>query len=85
MDIAEWLRGLGLGKYAPAFAENAIDWDVLPELTAEDLAGLGITSIGHRRRLLAAISALRAVAPGDANPPPLAGEERAGQRPSGGS
>ena len=35
MDIAEWLRGLGLGQYVPAFAENAINWDVLPELTAD--------------------------------------------------
>ena len=33
MDIADWLRGLGLAKYAPAFDENAIDWDVLPGLT----------------------------------------------------
>jgi hypothetical protein len=35
VDIAEWLRGLGLGQYMPAFAENAINWDVLPELTAD--------------------------------------------------
>ena len=41
MDIAEWLQGLGLGKYAPAFAENAINWDVLPELTADDLKEIG--------------------------------------------
>jgi class 3 adenylate cyclase len=78
MDVAEWLRELGLERYAPAFAANDIDAAVLPQLTAEDRAGLGITSIGHRRRLLAAISALRAVAPGDASPPPLAREERAG-------
>src|SRR5262249_44451055 len=37
--------------------------DVLPELTAEDLVGLGVVSIGHRRKLLAAITALRAEAP----------------------
>jgi hypothetical protein len=36
VDIAEWLEGLGLGKYASAFAENAIRWDVLLKLTAED-------------------------------------------------
>ena len=35
MDIGEWLRGLGLEQYAPAFANNAIGWDVLPKLTAE--------------------------------------------------
>src|SRR5262249_41723153 len=35
VDIAEWLQGLGLGRYGSAFAENAINWDVLPELTAD--------------------------------------------------
>ena len=37
MEIADWLRGLGLGKYAPAFDENAINWDVLSGLTTDDL------------------------------------------------
>jgi class 3 adenylate cyclase/predicted ATPase len=63
IDVADWLSGLGLGQYAPAFAANDIDGEVLPELTADDLTGLGITSIGHRRKLLAAIAALRAEAP----------------------
>ena len=62
VDVAGWLRGLGLEQYAPAFVENHIDGEVLPELTADDLTGLGITSIGRRRKLLAAIAALRAVA-----------------------
>ena len=57
MDIAEWLLGLGLGRYAPAFAENAINWDVLPELTADDLKEIGVAAVGDRRRLLAAIAA----------------------------
>ena len=38
------------------FDDNDIDGDILPELTADDLIGLGITSIGHRRKLLAAIA-----------------------------
>ena len=59
VDVADWLGGLGLGQYAPAFAANDIDGEVLPELTADDLSGLGVTSIGHRRKLLAAITALR--------------------------
>ena len=37
MEIAEWLQGLGLGQYAPAFAENAVRWDVVPRLTGDDL------------------------------------------------
>jgi class 3 adenylate cyclase len=63
MDVVAWLRGLGLERYAPAFRDNDIDAEVLPELTAEDLIGLGVTSIGHRRKLLAAIAALGAEIP----------------------
>ena len=57
IDVADWLSGLGLGQYAPAFTANDIDGEVLLELTADDLTGLGIVSIGHRRKLLAAIAA----------------------------
>ena len=60
MDVAEWLRGLGLEQYAPAFRDNDIDGEVLRRLTGEDLRELGVRSIGHRRRLLHAISALGA-------------------------
>jgi class 3 adenylate cyclase/tetratricopeptide (TPR) repeat protein len=62
-DIYEWLRGLGLERYEPAFRENDIDAVVLPDLTPEDLTTLGVVSVGHRRRLLAAIAALRGAAP----------------------
>src|SRR5438445_9596508 len=58
MDIAAWLRGLGLEQYAPAFRDNDVDGEVLPELTADDLISIGVTSVGHRRKLLAAIAAL---------------------------
>ena len=58
MNIADWLRGLGLEKYAPAFDENAINWDVLSELTTDDLKEIGVAAVGDRRRLLAAIAAL---------------------------
>src|ERR1700737_136906 len=60
MDVAAWLRGLGLEQYAPAFHDNAIDGEVLRELTADDLKDLGVTLVGHRRKLLAAISAFGA-------------------------
>jgi class 3 adenylate cyclase len=58
MDVASWLRGLGLEQYAPAFRDNDVDGEVLPELTADDLIAIGVTSVGHRRKLLAAIAAL---------------------------
>jgi hypothetical protein len=63
MDIAAWLGGLGLEKYAPAFRDNDVDGEVLPELTADDLISIGVTSVGHRRKLLAAIAALRSNTP----------------------
>src|ERR1700722_19545776 len=59
MDVAAWLRELGLEQYAPAFRDNDVDGEVLPELTADDLMGLGVTSIGHRRKLLAWVAALK--------------------------
>ena len=59
MDIVVWLRSLGLGKYEAVFRENEIDETVLPDLTAEDLKELGVTALGHRRKLLDAIAALR--------------------------
>ena len=59
MDVVVWLRSLGLGKYEAAFRENEIDETVLPNLTAEDLKELGVTALGHRRKLLDAIAALR--------------------------
>jgi class 3 adenylate cyclase len=58
VDIAAWLRGLGLEQYQPAFRANEIDEKVLPSLTSEDLREMGVVPIGHRRRLLDAIAAL---------------------------
>jgi hypothetical protein len=46
-------------SHAPAFRENDIDSELLGSLTADDLKELGIKSIGHRRKLLDAIAALR--------------------------
>jgi class 3 adenylate cyclase len=59
MNVAAWLHGLGLGQYEQAFRENDIDAEVLAHLTADDLIGVGVISVGHRRKLLAAIAALR--------------------------
>jgi class 3 adenylate cyclase/predicted ATPase len=59
LDIDGWLRGLGLERYEATFRENEIDETVLPNLTAEDLKDLGVGVVGHRRKLLDAIAALR--------------------------
>src|SRR4051794_41891833 len=58
MDIAAWLQDLGLERYVSAFRDNDIDAEVLLKLTAEDLISIGVTSVGHRRKLLDAIAGL---------------------------
>ena len=58
MDVKDWLRGLGLSEYEPAFRDNQIDSEVLPKLTGDDLKELGVMSVGHRRKLLSAIAEL---------------------------
>ena len=63
MDVAAWLRDLNLERYLSAFRDNDIDAEVLPKLTAEDLISIGVTSVGHRRKLLDAIAGLGMVVP----------------------
>ena len=59
MDVADWLRALGLERYEAAFRENDVDAELLLGLTDNDLKDIGVNSLGHRRRLLEAIAALR--------------------------
>src|SRR6516164_4884639 len=76
MDVAAWLKGLGLERYAAAFRDNEIDWQVLPSLTADDLKDIGIAVVGHRRRLIEAIAALRLPAGPASAPPSFESAER---------
>ncbi len=56
-NISQWLEEIGLGQYAQAFAENGIDFEVLPHLSDDDLEKLGL-NLGDRRRLQLALEAL---------------------------
>ena len=58
-QIANWLQNLGLGQYAQRFAENEINFAILADLTEQDLQEIGVTSLGHRRQLLRAITELK--------------------------
>lgn len=53
--VSAWLESLGLERYREVFHQNAITWDVLPELNDGDLASLGVL-LGHRKQLLRAIA-----------------------------
>ena len=61
MNVGDWLRSLGLGKYEATFRDSEIDSDILHELTESDLEKLGLP-LGPRKRLLKAIVGLGAAA-----------------------
>src|SRR6516225_8680865 len=56
-QIADWLKKLGMPEYGGRFAENGVDFSVLPHLTDQDLKDMGVL-LGHRRKMLAAIGEL---------------------------
>src|SRR6516165_9523099 len=58
-SVREWLASLGLAEYADRFAEHRIDFEILRDLTDEDLkGGVGVVRVGDRRKLLRAIAEL---------------------------
>jgi hypothetical protein len=67
-QIAEWLAKIGLERYTPASIDNDIDVEVLYYLTDADFEKIGV-SLGHRRKLFAAIAELGGGAVIPAQPP----------------
>lgn len=59
-EVREWLFSLGLAHYADAFDENAIGWDVLPDLDHDILKDIGVRAAGDRVRILKATASLKA-------------------------
>ena len=70
-QIADWLAKLGMSEYAQCFAENRIDFLVLPDLTDQDLEKLGVV-LGDRRKMLRAIANLDATSVATSPAPPSA-------------
>jgi class 3 adenylate cyclase len=56
-DIAQWLEDLGFVQYVEAFVENGVDFDLLSEITNDDLKDIGVARLADRKRLLKAIAA----------------------------
>ncbi|KQJ86749.1 hypothetical protein BRADI_4g07500v3 [Brachypodium distachyon] len=59
VDVAEWLWGMGMGRYVAAFEAHEVDGEVLPCLTMDDLRDMGIGAVGARRKLFHAIQSLQ--------------------------
>jgi RNA polymerase subunit RPABC4/transcription elongation factor Spt4 len=54
--VRNFLESIGLGQYAELFDNNRIDETVITEISEQDLKNIGITSLGHRKRIAAAIA-----------------------------
>lgn len=74
MNIESWLRSIGMERYASAFQDHEIEADLLSSITSADLREIGVSSVGHRRRLLNAIAELD-------NPEPVATQTTSDARP----
>jgi hypothetical protein len=82
LDIAAWLRSLGLERYGQAFLNAEVTPEALPELTDADLRELGLP-LGPRKLVLRAICDLAGpsttrvvVAPSGPSVPPEAERRR---------
>ena len=58
-EISRWLHDLGMDRYIDTFVDNAVDPEILPDLTEADLRELGVSALGHRKLLLRAIRLVR--------------------------
>ena len=54
--VQDWLESLGLSEYADAMSAHHIDEWALVRLEEADLREIGVISVGHRKRLMAAIA-----------------------------
>jgi class 3 adenylate cyclase/tetratricopeptide (TPR) repeat protein len=60
VNIDSWLERIGLAQYAELFRDNDVDRALLDRLNGDDLREIGVTSLGHRKKLLDAIAMLAA-------------------------
>src|SRR2546428_6866368 len=77
--LREWLKELGLEQYAGVLADNDIDFEILSDLTESDLEKLGL-SLGHRRKLMKALAALKPAPSQPEAPPPTPETQEAERR-----
>jgi class 3 adenylate cyclase len=82
MNVAQWLNAIDLGQYEALFREHEIDAGVLRDLVEADLEKIGVP-LGHRKRLLKAIVALKTeeTAPKPPSPAPVPSPATAERRP----
>jgi len=51
-EVCQWLDRIELSEYQSVFREHDISGEDLMDLSDEDLQGMGITKLGHRKKIL---------------------------------
>uniref|UniRef100_A0A672MDI8 Caskin-2-like n=1 Tax=Sinocyclocheilus grahami TaxID=75366 RepID=A0A672MDI8_SINGR len=58
-NLAEWLSAIGLSQYYQTLVQNGYDnMDFISDITLEDLKEIGITKLGHQKKLMLAVKQL---------------------------
>ena len=58
--VCEWLRALGLSKYAESFLDNGYDdLEICKQIGDPDLDAIGVENLHHRHKLLKSVRQLR--------------------------
>ena len=71
--VSNWLQSLGLQDYVDAMRAHHIDDWALARLDEDNLREIGVVSVGHRKRLMAAIAQRLNPAASEAAPAPAMG------------
>jgi len=59
-SVEEWLESIKMGRYSEVFrSAGVVSLDSILRLTVQDLAAIGVTLIGHQRKIISSITAIR--------------------------
>ncbi|KAM8808889.1 ephrin type-A receptor 5 isoform 5-T5 [Eudromia elegans] len=59
-SVGEWLEAIKMGRYAEIFMENGYSsMDAVAQVTLEDLRRLGVTLVGHQKKIMSSLQELK--------------------------
>ncbi|XP_074850000.1 ephrin type-A receptor 5 isoform X4 [Carettochelys insculpta] len=59
-SVGEWLEAIKMGRYAEIFMENGYSsMDSVAQVTLEDLRRLGVTLVGHQKKIMSSLQEMK--------------------------
>ncbi|XP_055485146.1 ephrin type-A receptor 5 [Psammomys obesus] len=59
-SVGEWLEAIKMGRYTEIFMENGYSsMDAVAQVTLEDLKRLGVTLVGHQKKIMSSLQELK--------------------------